>query len=407
MNKAIVLPELRPSSNRSNFKNNIRMKKFSFILFLALLCSACSDNQMQDDLVTIDVTASYPEKKLVLQDFMDVEYIPLETTDDILCADSVWAVSENLILATNFNQDGNIFLFDRESGKALRKINHKGQSGEEYTSALGFILDEENNELYVSDTYGRKIFVYDLEGNFKRRLSWEDDFMFSEIFDFNQEYLIAHDVLNENSTSPRSKQAFMLLSKQNGSITKTIQIPFKDKKSIIIRTPVDDSGMCYAYAPSTSHPVVPYFDDFMLAEYSSDTIYQYTPNGAMEPIIARTPSVQTMNPEVFLFPTMFTDRYYFLEAVEKTMEFKTTDIVYDKQEKNLFTYKIYNDDYAYEKEAFLKSRPLNSEVPTWQFLDADELVDDFENGKLKGKLKEVASRLHEDDNPVIMLIKYK
>ena len=383
------------------------MKKFSFILFLALLCSACSDNQMQDDLVTIDVTASYPEKKLVLQDFMDVEYIPLETTDDILCADSVWAVSENLILATNFNQDGNIFLFDRESGKALRKINHKGQSGEEYTSALGFILDEENNELYVSDTYGRKIFVYDLEGNFKRRLSWEDDFMFSEIFDFNQEYLIAHDVLNENSTSPRSKQAFMLLSKQNGSITKTIQIPFKDKKSIIIRTPVDDSGMCYAYAPSTSHPVVPYFDDFMLAEYSSDTIYQYTPNGAMEPIIARTPSVQTMNPEVFLFPTMFTDRYYFLEAVEKTMEFKTTDIVYDKQEKNLFTYKIYNDDYAYEKEAFLKSRPLNSEVPTWQFLDADELVDDFENGKLKGKLKEVASRLHEDDNPVIMLIKYK
>ena len=277
----------------------------------------------------------------------------------------------------------------------MRKINHKGQSGEEYTSALGFILDEENNELYVSDTYGRKIFVYDLDGNFKRRLSWEDDFMFSEIFDFNQEYLIAHDVLNENSTSPRSKQAFMLLSKQNGSITKTIQIPFKDKKSIIIRTPVDDSGMCYAYAPSTSHPVVPYFDDFMLAEYSSDTIYQYTPNGAMEPIIARTPSVQTM------------DRYYFVEAVEKTMEFKTTDIVYDKQEKNLFTYKIYNDDYAYEKEAFLKSRPLNSEVPTWQFLDADELVDDFENGKLKGKLKEVASRLHEDDNPVIMLIKYK
>lgn len=380
------------------------MKKFSFILFLALLCSACSDNQMQDDLVTIDVTASYPEKKLVLQDFMDVEYIPLETTDDILCAGSVWAVSENLILATNFNQDGNIFLFDRESGKALRKINHKGQSGGEYTSALGFILDEENNELYVSDTYARKIFVYDLEGNFKRRLSWEDDYMFGEIFDFNQEYLIC---LNIDNPTVRSTESFVLISKQNGHVIEKIQIPFKDKKSIIIRTPANDSGMYYAYAPSTSHPLVPYFNNYVLAEYSADTIYRYTPNGAMEPIIARTPSVQTMNPEVFLFPTMFTDRYYFVEAVEKTMEFKTTDIVYDKQEKNLFTYKIYNDDYAYEKEAFLKSRPLNSEVPTWQFLDADELVDDFENGKLKGKLKEVASRLHEDDNPVIMLIKYK
>ena len=383
------------------------MKKFSFILFLALLCSACSDNQMQDDLVTIDVTASYPEKKLVLQDFMDVEYIPLETTDDILCSGSIWAVGENLIIATNFKSDGNIFFFNRENGKILKKINHKGQGGEEYTSALGFVLDETNNELYVSDTYGRKILVYDLDGNFKRKLSWKGDFMFGEIFSFDQKHLICQDILNENNTVIRSAQSFMLLSKENGNIIKTIPIPFKDKKTIIMTHADEKTGMYYAYAPSTSHPLVPYFNNYVLAEYSADTIYRYTPNGAMEPIIARTPSVQTMNPEVFLFPTMFTDRYYFVEAVEKTMEFKTTDIVYDKQEKNLFTYKIYNDDYAYEKEAFLKSRPLNSEVPTWQFLDADELVDDFENGKLKGKLKEVASRLHEDNNPVIMLIKYK
>lgn len=385
------------------------MNKLNFILVSFILAlSGCSGNKLtSDECITIDVATSYPEKKLNLQDFMDVEYIPLETTDNILCAGSVWAVSENLILASNFNQDGNIFLFDRKSGKSLRIINHKGQGGEEYTSALGFVLDETSNELYVSDTYGRKILVYDLDGNFKRKLSWNGDFMFGEIFSFDQKHLICHDILNENNTVIRSAQSFMLLSKENGNIVKTIPIPFKDKKTIIMTHADEKTGMYYAYAPSTSHPLVPYFNNYVLAEYSADTIYQYTPNGAMGPIIARTPSVQTMNPEVFLFPTMFTDRYYFLEAVEKTMEFRSTDILYDKQEQKLYKYKIYNSDYTNEQEAFLKSRPLNGKIPTWQYLEAWELVKDYEAGKLKGRLKEVASKLNEDDNPVIMLIKHK
>lgn len=383
------------------------MNKFCMIFissFLMIFLSACLENKQADDFVTIDVTANYPLKELILQDFMDVEYIPLETTDSILCSGSVWHVGENLILATNHASDGNIFLFDRKTGKSIRKINHKGQSGEEYTSALGFVLDEENDELYVSDTYARKIVVYDLEGNFKRRLSWEDDYMFGEIFNFDKQYLIC---LNIDNPTVRSTESFVLISKQNGHVIEKIQIPFKDKKSIIIRTPADDSGMYYAYAPSTSHPLIPYFNNYVLAEYSADTVYQYTPNGAMGPIIARTPSVQTLNPEVFLFPTLFTDRYYFVEAVEKTMEFNATDIVYDKQENKLFRYKVYNGDYSYKQEAFLKSRPLNSKIPTSQFLEAWELVEKYKEGKLKGKLKEIASNLEEDDNPVIMLIKHK
>lgn len=383
------------------------MNKFCMIFissFLMIFLSACLENKQADDFVTIDVTANYPLKELILQDFMDVEYIQLETTDSILCSGSVWHVGENLILATNHASDGNIFLFDRKTGKSIRKINHKGQSGEEYTSALGFVLDEENDELYVSDTYARKIVVYDLEGNFKRRISWEDDYMFGEIFNFDKEYLIC---LNIDNPTVRSTESFVLISKQNGHVIEKIQIPFKDKKSIIIRTPADDSGMYYAYAPSTSHPLIPYFNNYVLAEYSADTVYQYTPNGAMGPIIARTPSVQTLNPEVFLFPTLFTDRYYFVEAVEKTMEFNATDIVYDKQENKLFRYKVYNGDYSYKQEAFLKSRPLNSKIPTSQFLEAWELVEKYKEGKLKGKLKEIASNLEEDDNPVIMLIKHK
>ena len=36
-----------------------------------------------------------------------------------------------------------------------------------------------------------------------------------------------------------------------------------------------------------------------------------------------------------------------------------------------------------------------------------DLVKDYKRGRLKGKLKEIAEKLKEDDNPVIMLIKRK
>ena len=50
------------------------------ILFILMGCGT----DKSDSLITVDVTANYPEKELVLQDFMDVEYIALETTDEFL-----------------------------------------------------------------------------------------------------------------------------------------------------------------------------------------------------------------------------------------------------------------------------------------------------------------------------------
>ena len=95
------------------------------------------------------------------------------------------------------------------------------------------------------------------------------------------------------------------------------------------------------------------------------------------------------------------------EIIEKKRLFPFSNIVYDRQEKALFSYKVYNSDYTNDKEAFLKSTPLNGEIPSCQYLEAWELVQNYEGGRLKGKLKEVAAKLDSEDNPVIMLIKHK
>ena len=64
------------------------MKTLIFIetILLLVMTSCVKDTISTDGFITVDVTkSSYsPKKELVLQDFMDVEYIPLETNDEFI-----------------------------------------------------------------------------------------------------------------------------------------------------------------------------------------------------------------------------------------------------------------------------------------------------------------------------------
>ena len=140
-------------------------------MLLALVgCMGCGNRSASsvDNLIRVDVMADYPEKELILQDLMDVEYIALETTDDFITKGAVKAIGKDIMLVTNRGSDGDILVFDK-NGKGLRKINRLGQSGEEYTQLTGLVLDEDNDEIFVKDNPARKIGVYDLLGNYKRR----------------------------------------------------------------------------------------------------------------------------------------------------------------------------------------------------------------------------------------------
>lgn len=55
----------------------------------------------------------------------------------------------------------------------------------------------------------------------------------------------------------------------------------------------------------------------------------------------------------------------------------------------------------------MMSRPLDPEFVIGQSLQAHELAEAYGKGRLKGKLKEIATTLDEESNPVIMLIKHK
>ena len=375
-----------------------------------------------DDIITVDVRRSYlvDKKELILQDFVDVEYIALETNDDFLNQGVVMDIGKEIIAVKNQVNDGNIYIYDRH-GKALRKINHKGQGPGEYTFVSNIVLDEDNGEIFVYDHHLRKFFAYDLYGKFKRSLNHKVDTLsrksndriilsfsfYTEIFNYDNNNLICYDRYYGVE--------FDLISKQDGSIAKTIKIPVKEKKELR-QVLGDEENHRYLSISHPQYSITPYSGNWILLELSSDTVYTLMPDCSLRPLIVRTPSVQSMEPEVMLLLRLVSNRYYFMETVRNEWNFNTntgftqTFFMYDKQEKAFSGYIVYNGDFSIKKELFMVGfTPVNHrEIVSCYPLQAFRLVESYQKGELKdGRLKEIAAKLDPEDNPVIMLVKHK
>ena len=391
---------------------NLSMKKLNtFVILIMFFMVGCEQRQVgYEDFITVDVTKSYSSKKeLILQDFMDVEYIALETTDNFVNQGLVKDIGQNIILLINRNNDGDIFIYDR-TGKIVRKINHKGQGSEEYTYITHIILDEDNKEFFVNDHFLRKIVVYDLSGNFKRSLQYKENtngMSYTEINNYDKNNLICFDEYNKS-------RVFVLISKQDGNITKKIEIPVKDTKMLMQFLTDEAEGVTYSAGPDPYCTIIPFKGNKILLELSSDTVYTFSPDYSLHPFIVRTPSIQSMSPEIMLILRLLSDRYYFMETISNEYNFNTktgfskTYFMYDKQEKVFSGYVVYNGDFMIKKEIYMSLlKPVNHKDELWQRLDAYQLVESYKKGELKGKLKEIAATLNEESNPVIMLIKHK
>ena len=384
------------------------MKKVIFLVAALLGLASCTGEKKEKEaFITVDITASYPEKDLVLQDFMDVEYVPLETSDEFLAQGNIAFVGENIVVATNMRQ-GDILLFDRATGKGIRKINHKGFGPEEYIMPYNVVLFEDKNEMFVNDGPTSKIQVYDLDGNYKRTISYKRGALVTVLIDFDTDNFLSQNIYapeNENSG-----ETFLFLSKKDGSMT-DIKVPYQERKSIALVRVNEDGSMQGAF-PENSDFIDPFRDGWLLTEPSADTIYFYKPDRSLKPFIVRTPSVQTMSPEVFLFPGVLTDDYYFMQSVTKEYDFDknegmpSTPLVYDVAEQKIYKYTVHNADYE-DREENLSKQNVNNKIAFYQALPADELIEALEDGKLKGKLSDIAAHLDMEDNPVVMIVKPK
>lgn len=374
----------------------------TYVILLFILLG-CKNETLSESggMITIDVTKEkYLHKELILQDFMNVEYIALETSDTFVCKGNILAVGKKNIVARNNVQDGDIFIFNRKTGNGIRKFNHRGSGNKEYAIAYQIVLDEDNEELFIYDIMQNKIMVYDLYGNYKRHFSRDDKARINHVYNFDKDCLICS-IGDDNAKF--NKSTFIIMSKQNGEVFSETSISYEEKKTMRI---ADDNNLLMLY-PYPS--ILSFENDWIFSEVSSDTVFKFSSkNSNKDPIIAKKPTIQTLNPETFLFPEFFTNRYYFMGKVKKEKSFSTTKLIYDKKEKDIYEYTLYNGDYSNtQKINTADIEVLNGEIIFCQKLEAYKLVEAYNNGELKGALKDIASELTEESNPVIMLAKDK
>ena len=72
-----------------------------------------------------------------------------------------------------------------------------------------------------------------------------------------------------------------------------------------------------------------------------------------------------------------------------------------------FKVEVLNDDYTRPEQVDLMRGIINGKETCIKALQAHKLIEAYEKGELKGKLKEIASSLNEDSNPVLMILTAK
>ena len=386
------------------------------ILLSALLFMQCkTDNGRQGSgaLAEIDISQTYPERELYVQDIADVEYIPLETNDNTLIgASRIVYVSDNYIIVINVG-DGDIFVFDGK-GKSKFSFNHKGQSGTEYISVNAIAFDEKAKEIFISDRYSAipKFLVYAEDGTFKRSLPMPPDFSPGDIYNFDDVALLVYDVfgLMENKYS---NKPYLLISKNDGRIVDTLDIDLPERVSNRFAVPVEVDGQMATMSVRLSITNNrSYGKNFLIADWSSDTIYRLTPKKELQPVIVRTPPVQKSDPKTVISNGLITNKYIFLtkavfdiESAKKSRSFPVINLAYNFETGQLSEYRLINKDY--EGEYFVFTEAVTPENTGVYKLDVPKLFEADEAGKIKGTLKQLLQTLDEEDNPVIVKVKFK
>ena len=102
-------------------KNTILLLNGLWLLGL-VACQPKSSSLSECPIVNVRSALQEETPISMKEDVVSIQYIPLETKDDFICQGLVLAIGKDIILARNRIRDGDIFIYDRKTGKGLKKI---------------------------------------------------------------------------------------------------------------------------------------------------------------------------------------------------------------------------------------------------------------------------------------------
>lgn len=141
------------------------MKKQLFLgsLFLSLL-AACSSPATTSDTNTIDIAGSMEKltELKVSQLGKNIRYVPLETTDSSLIGNSptIKLLKDKILVTT----DNRCLLFDKQTGKFLCNVGHRGDDPQGFSEATCYVHPQ-NGTIYFN-RQPNKLVKYNQDGKF-------------------------------------------------------------------------------------------------------------------------------------------------------------------------------------------------------------------------------------------------
>ena len=399
--------------------------QMAICIFAVLTFSQCKPDtgrNVTGELIVIDVTKDYPEKKIYIQDIAKVEYIPLETNDNTLIRSTSWRihVSDDYIIIRNPNDQGDVFVFDGK-GKSKFSFNHKGQGPEEYNSIGSLAFDEKAKELFIFDRYSnsRKIIVYAEDGTFKRILTGLPEFREIELYNYDDETLLVYDNSYTHGAGmielPKeySHKPYLFMSKADGSIVDTMNtyLPVRLSSAAVWKGEHEGQPATFSIGmPITNNRS--FGKDFIICDWSSDTIYRLTSQRELQPMIVRTPSMPDTDPKILISCYLATDKFMLLgiyemnyEALKNGGNITHRQLIYDFETGEINQYRFVNRDIE-EMPNVRMWEAITPENTGVSMHDVHFLFDRDEKGVITGDLKELLKSLDEDDNPVLVKIKF-
>lgn len=201
-----------------------------FALQICLFLIGCDGMSSQNAIPQINMGEAYQEKELFLQDVAEIDYIALETTDENLFDSSgtITEISDQGIVGVD--QYYNKVCFFTHDGKATGTLSKRGEGPGEYLHLDAAWIDRAHNEIFVSDRTIQRLYVYDLNGTFKRVIAFNPSLRQNDIADYDNGHFISfkdYPLNKELNKSVAPYQPAVLVSKEDGSIVDSLSY-FKD-----------------------------------------------------------------------------------------------------------------------------------------------------------------------------------
>lgn len=120
--------------------------------------------------VEFQVPLEFTEGAFYLSEFADsISYIPLQSPEGYLMSDNLhFFFTPQYILAED-RMTKHVFLYNK-NGAFITKIGALGRGAEEYVNLYGIAMDEVAGKIFIGDNPRRSILVFDLQGNFLNRI---------------------------------------------------------------------------------------------------------------------------------------------------------------------------------------------------------------------------------------------